>query len=55
MTTFRRLEMVKTLDSDERVQVVEVIPVGLIIFYRIEYESGALSLVPSWKLRSLRP
>jgi hypothetical protein len=44
-------QIVKRHDTGQRVQVVEVIPVGNTIFYRVEHENGDLGLVQGTSLR----
>ena len=51
---FKRLQQAKRVDTGEVVTVVEILPLGLKVFYRIEYESGELSLVPDATLRELQ-
>lgn len=50
---FREGQTVKRLDTGEPVRVVEVLPLNLQVFYRIEHESGDTSLVPGAKLREV--
>jgi hypothetical protein len=48
---FKCPQEVKLLDTGERVMVVEILPVGTVVFYRIEFMNGDLSLVMGSKLR----
>ena len=50
---FKERQQVKRVDTGEQVTVVEVLPVGLRVFYRIEYPNGDLSLVTDVKLREV--
>jgi hypothetical protein len=48
---FKCPQDVKLLDTGERVTVVEILPVGTAVFYRIEFTNGDVSLVMGSKLR----
>ena len=48
---FKQQQTVKRVDTGEHVKVVEILPLGLRVFYRIEYENGELSLVTDATLR----
>jgi hypothetical protein len=51
MTIFKCPQEAKLNDTGEKVKVVEVLPVGNAVFYRVEFENGDLSLVLGSKLR----
>ena len=46
-------QIAKRVDTGEQVQVIEVLPVGLRVFYRIEYKNGDRSLVHDAILREV--
>ena len=52
---FKEQQQAKRVDTGEQVTVVEVLPVGLRVFYRVESQNGDLTLVVDSKLRDARP
>lgn len=48
---FKERQQAKRVDTGEPVTVIEVIPLGLKVFYRIERVDGEVTLVPEAKLR----
>jgi hypothetical protein len=50
---YHRGQQVKLLDGGEKVVVVDVMPLGQRIFYRVEREDGEVRLMPDTSLRSV--
>lgn len=50
---YHRGQRVKLLDGGEKVVVVDVMPLGQRVFYRVEQENGDIRLLPDSQLRSL--
>jgi hypothetical protein len=48
---YRAGQLAKRNDTGQQVLVVEVIPVGSTVFYRVEHENGDLGLVQATSLR----
>jgi len=48
---FKEGQTVKLVDTGERVTVVEVRPVGLHVFYRVEHGNGKIETVSASRLR----
>jgi hypothetical protein len=48
---YRAGQLATRHDTGQQVFVVEVIPVGTTIFYRVEHENGDLGLVQATSLR----
>lgn len=53
-TIFKTGETAKRNDTGEHVEVIEVIPVGMEVAYRIEYENGDRSIVFGAMLRPVQ-
>lgn len=55
MSYFKVGQRVKRNDTGEQVSIKETLPIGLKVFYRIEYDSGDTSIVPDAQLREVQP
>lgn len=51
---FKERQIVKRADTGEQVQVIEILPVGQRVFYRIEYDNGDRGLVIDGTLRAVQ-
>lgn len=51
---YREGQTAKRNTTGEHVQIVEVIPVGNTVFYRVEHENGDLGLVEAKMLRPVQ-
>lgn len=54
MRFFKTGDTAKRNDTGEHVQIVEVLPLGMKVFYRIEYQTGNTSLVADSVLRPVQ-
>ena len=54
MTTFKLKEIVKRNDTAERVQVVDIMPYGTQVFYRVESANGDIAFMQGSKLRPVQ-
>jgi hypothetical protein len=50
---FRIGQVAKRADTGEQVKIVEVLPYGRLVWYRIEYMIGDTTLVPETMLREI--
>jgi hypothetical protein len=50
---FRVKQVVKRVTTGERVTVVEILPIGLRVFYRVEYENGDVSVLLDSQVRDV--
>lgn len=55
MTIFKEGQIVKRNDTGEQVQIVDVLPLGHHVAYRIEYQNGDTSVVLGSQLRPATP
>ena len=51
---YKQGQTVKRNDTGEQVQIVDVLPVGTAVFYRVEYESGDTTLLQATALRPVQ-